>query len=278
MMVTTPGRRAYATDLTDAQWQLLEPLLCPNTGPGRPTTLELRDIVNALLYMKQTGCAWRLLPHDFPNWTSVRYYFDKWTLDGTWEAVNAALRQQVRRRAQRNPQPSAAIVDSQSVKTVEARRDRGWDGHKRVMGRKRHMLVDTQGCLLGLLVLAADVSDQVGALLLLALCAASLPLLLRLWADQAYRGIVEPAQARYGLAVEIVAKPPEPRGFRVLPKRWIVERSLSWFSRGRRLKLDYERDPAYSEAWIYIASIHRMLKHLSPDPSTIAPYERREAA
>ena len=146
------------------------------------------------------------------------------------------------------------------------------------MGRKRHVLVDTQGCLLGLLVLAADVSDQVGAWLLLALCAASLPLLLKLWADQAYRGIVAPAQTHYGLAVEIVAKPPEPRGFRVLPKRWIVERSLSWFSRGRRLKLDYERDPAYSEAWIYVASIHRMLKHLSPDPSAIMPYQRREAA
>jgi len=252
-MAASPARRAYPTDLTDAQWQRLEPLLRPNTGAGRPTTLELREIINALLYMKQTGCAWRLLPHDFPNWTSVRYYFDKWTLDGTWEAVNAVLRQQVRRRAARDPEPSAAIVDSQSVKTVEARGDRGWDGHKRVVGRKRHVLVDTQGCLLGLLVLAADVSDQVGALLLLTLCAASLPLLLKLWADQAYRGIVETAQARYGLAVEIVAKPPEARGFRVLPKRWLVERSLSWFSRGRRLKLDYERDPAYSEAWIYVA-------------------------
>jgi putative transposase len=139
-------------------------------------------------------------------------------------------------------------VDSQTVKTVEASHHRGWDGHKHLVGRKRHVLVDTQGCLLGLLVLAADVSDQAGALLLLTLCAASLPLVLKLWADQAYRGIVEPAQALYGLAVEIVTRPPAAQGFRVLPKRWIVERSLSWFSRGRRLKLDYERDPAYSEA------------------------------
>jgi putative transposase len=271
-------RRAYPTDLTDSQWHLLEPLLRPNAGPGRPTTLELREIVNALLYMKQTGCAWRLLPHDFPNWTSVRYYFDKWTLDGTWEALNTALRQQVRRRAERNPHPSAAIVDSQTVKTVEASRHRGWDGHKHLVGRKRHVLVDTQGCLLGLLVLAADVSDQAGALLLLTLCAASLPLVLKLWADQAYRGIVEPAQALYGLAVEIVTRPPASQGFRVQPKRWLVERSLSWFSRGRRLKLDYERDPAYSEAWLYIASIHRMLKHLSADPAIATPYQRRAAA
>jgi putative transposase len=277
-MANPPNRRAYPTDLTDAQWHLLEPLLRPNAGPGRPTTLELREIVNALLYIKQTGCAWRLLPHDFPQWTSVRYYFDQWTLDGTWEALNTALRQQVRRRAGRNPHPSAAIVDSQTVKTVEASRHRGWDGHNHLVGRKRHVLVDTPGCLLGLLVLAADVSDQAGALLLLTLGATSLPLVLKLWADQAYRGIVEPAQALYGLAVEIVTRPPESQGFRVLPKRWLVERSLSWFSRGRRLKLDYERDPAYSEAWLYIASIHRMLKHLSPDPATVTPYQRRAAA
>ena len=121
-MTPTPCRRRYPTDLTDAQWQLLEPLLTPNTGPGRPTTLDLREIVNALLYLKQAGCAWRLLPHDFPNWTTVRYYFDKWTLDGTWEALNTALREQVRQRARRHVQPSAAIVDSQTVKTVEASR------------------------------------------------------------------------------------------------------------------------------------------------------------
>lgn len=278
-MATTPPRRRYPTDLTDAQWRLLEPLLRPNMGPGRPTTLERREIVNALLYMKQTGCAWRLLPHDFPNWTSVRYYFDKWTLDGTWEALNTALREQVRRQARRDPQPSAAIVDSQSVKTAEASRERGWDGHKRVTGRKRHVLVDTQGCLLGLLVLAADVADQVGGLLLLALCAAYFPLLVKLWADQAYRGDLETtARGQYGVTVEIVAKPPEQRGFVVLPKRWIVERTLAWLSRGRRLKLDYERDPAYSEAWIYVASVHRMLKHLAPDPSLPKPYQRSKAA
>src|SRR3954467_7777724 len=120
LMTAMPSRRRYPTDLTDAQWQLLEPLLMPNTGPGRPTTLDLREIVNALLYLKQAGCAWRLLPHDFPNWTTVRYYFDQWTLDGPWEALNPAWRQQGRRRAARHPHPSAAIVDSQTVKTVEA--------------------------------------------------------------------------------------------------------------------------------------------------------------
>lgn len=278
-MSVTPSRRRYPTDLTDAQWQLLEPLLPPNTGPGRPTTLDLREIVNALLYLQQAGCAWRLLPHDFPNWTTVRYYFDKWTLDGTWEALNHALRAQVRQRARRRVQPSAAIVDSQTVKTVEARREQGWDGHKRLTGRKRHVLVDTQGCLLGLLVLAADVADQVGGLLLLALGAAAFPLLTKLWADQAYRGPLETtAPAQYGITVDIVTKPPAPRGFVPLPKRWIVERTLAWLSRGRRLKLDYERDPAYSEAWIYVASIHRMLRHLAPDPALPTPYQRAKAA
>ena len=142
----------------------------------------------------------------------------KWTLDGTWEALNTALREQVRRRARRIVEPSAAIVDSQSVNSAEASRERGWDGHKRVAGRKRHVLLDTQGCLLGLLVLAADLADQVGGLLLFALCAASFPLLMKLWADQAYRGELETiAPAQYGITVALVAKPPDQRGFQMLP-------------------------------------------------------------
>ncbi len=278
-MAPTPSRRPYPTDLTEAQWRLLERLGVPNRGPGRPSTVDLREIVNALLYLKQAGCAWRLLPHDFPNWTTVRYYFDKWTLDGTWEAINTALREQVRTRAGRSAQPTAGLLDSQTVKTAEARTERGWSGHKQLVGRKRHVLVDTQGCLLGIVVLAANVSDQVGALALLGLCAASYPLLAKLWADQAYGGDL-PAwiQAQFGIAVGIVTKLAEQQGFVVLPKRWIVERTLAWLSRGRRLKLDYERDPAYSEAWIYIASIHRMLQQLAPDPAAVKPYQRRQAA
>ena len=124
-MESPPRRRRYPTDLTDAQWQWLEPLLPPNCGAGRPTRVDLREIVNALLYLKQAGCAWRLLPHDFPNWTTVRYYFDQWTLDGTWEALNTALREQVRRRAERAAQPTAGILDSQTVKTAEASLERG---------------------------------------------------------------------------------------------------------------------------------------------------------
>lgn len=278
-MALTPSRRPYPTDLTDTQWRLLEPLVAPKRGPGRPTTVELREILNALLYLKQAGCAWRLLPHDFPHWTTVRYSFDKWTLDGTWEALNTVLREQVRTRAGRAAQPTAGLLDSQTVKTAEARTERGWSGHKQLVGRKRHVLVDTQGCLLGILVLAAHGSDQVGALALLGLCAASYPLLAKLWADQAYGGDL-PAwiHARFGIAVEIVSKLAEQKGFVVLPKRWLVERTLAWLSRGRRLKLDYEREPAYSEAWIYIASIHRLVQPLEPAATATRPYQPRNAA
>jgi putative transposase len=156
-------RSAYPTDLTDHQWELLAPLLPAPAVTGHPREHDLREVVNALLYMTHTGCQWRFVPHDFPPWSVVRYYFDQWTVDGTLERIHTALHHQVRRAAGRNAQPSAGIVDSQSVKTGRQPGGRGYDGGKKLTGRKRHLLVDTQGWLLAVLVTAASVSDPAGA-------------------------------------------------------------------------------------------------------------------
>lgn len=259
-------QRDYASDLTDKQWELIRALLpLERKGPGRPLELDMREVINSIIYVVRTGCQWENLPHDYPNYNSVYYHYRKWCRDGTWQAVNDALRQQERQQRGRNVQPSAAILDSQSVKTTEAGGERGYDAGKKVNGRKRHILVDTVGNLIEVVVHAANIQDRDGAKLLFdKLSQAVIEHLQKVWADGAYRGqLIDWVQEHLQILLEIVETEPDQEGFQVLPKRWIVERTLAWLGRYRRLSKDYERCLLSSEGVIYIASIHTMLKRLA---------------
>lgn len=258
-------RLPYPSDLTDRQWATLAPLVPDGAPGGRPLDYPRREIVNALLYVARTGCQWRLLPHDLPPWPTVYHYFQVWTADGTLARLHTALREHVRQRAGRDPQPTAAIVDSQTVKTAAQPGPRGYDGAKHTTGRKRHLLVDTMGLLLVVLVTAANVSDPAGARLLFRAAQPELPRLQHIWADSIYRGtLVEWALARCGGVVEIVRHLVPVHTFQLLKRRWVVERTFGWWGGYRRLSKDYEVQPAHSEGWIILAMCQIMLRRLAP--------------
>lgn len=265
-------RRRYPTDLTDRQWALLEPLLpAPPPGPaGRKPKHDKREVVNAILYQVRAGGAWRMLPGDLPPWQTVYGYFRDWRADGTLDALHDALREQVRtKREQRDPAPSAGIVDSQSVKgadTVSAE-TRGYDAGKKINGRKRHIVVDTIGLLLVVMVTAASVQDRDGGRGILKALAGALASVRHIFADCGYRGqLVGIAKSAWGIVIEVVKKPPDQQGFAVIPRRWVVERTFSWLMRFRRLARDYERLPATHEAVVKWAMVAIMLNRLAPPP------------
>jgi putative transposase len=257
--------RRYPTDLTDKQWELLEPLLPAAKPGGRPREVNLREVVNALLYLNRTGCQWEFLPRDFPPAGTVYWYFKQWRDDGTWEAIHAALREQVRRAEGREASPSAGVLDSQSVATTEVGGVRGYDAAKNVKGRKRHLLVDTLGLVWGLLVTPADVQDYDGGWLVLESLAGRCVRLEKVWADGRYAGaLVEIAAEWYHRVLEIVKRAPEAKGFVVQAHRWIVERTFAWLGNCRRLSKDYEELSQSSEGMIRISMIHLMLRRLQP--------------
>jgi putative transposase len=275
-------RTPYPSDLNDREWALLEPLLPTAKPGGRPRSVNLRCILNGIFYLLRTGCAWRYLPREYGPWSTVFHYFRSWRRSRLWRRIQALLRERVRRAAGREPTPSAAIIDSQSVKTTEQGGPHGYDGGKKVNGRKRHILVDTLGLLLNVVVHPANVQDREGARLVLRGLQRRFPRLRHLWADQAYTGpILDWIKEQLGWSVEVVERSPRrgfvvtadgefqrvklPAAFEPLPRRWVVERTLAWTSRFRRMSKDYERLPATSEALVYLTGIRLLLARLTRD-------------
>jgi putative transposase len=257
--------QTYPTDLTDRQWNCIKDLIPVAKTGGRPRSLDMRHVINAILYIVVSGAQWRMLPKDYPKWKSVYDYFRIWRNDGTWRRIHDTLRADVRRKAGRHKHPTAGCLDSQSVKTTQISGIRGYDKGKNVNGRKRHILVDTIGLLLVVVVTAASVSDPQGARLLFARMGGAGKKLRRIWVDGTYRGkLVDWVVDHCWFLLEPVLRSDDQKGFRVLPRRWVVERTFAWLSQCRRLSKDYEVLPSSSEAMIYLAMTRLMIRRLAP--------------
>jgi transposase len=265
--MSTPS---YPSDLTDAQWGIIEPLLAGRSGPGAPIELNLRRVLEAIFYLSRTGCQWRYLPRDFPNYNSVRYWYDKWRRDGTLERIHDTLREQVRAK-DRPQQRTTACVDSQSTDSHGAQEARAFDGGKKLDGRKRHLVVDSLGLVLAVVVTAGNVSDAKGGIACLAeMDPEHYPEVKTVFADRAYEkgGFAEAVREwSPGCRLNVIAREEGAEGFVKLPIRWVVERTNAWLTKYRRLCRSYEHSVDSEEAVIRIAMIHRMVRRLSPSPA-----------
>lgn len=257
-------KREYPSQITNAQWEVLRRRLPRQSRRGR-RPIDRRQVLNAILYLVRTGCQWRQLPREFPKWKTVYTVFWRWRKAGVWKQIHDALRELVRRAAGKRRQPTAAILDSQSIRTAEGGLERGYDAGKKITGRKRHLAVDTLGLVLMAVVHGAEWQDHNGGAMVLARLSLAFHRLKVIFSDSAYgrSGLPEWVQATFGWVLQTVLRPVGVRGFVVLPKRWIVERTFSWISRYRRHSKDYERNPETSETMIYIAMINLMSRRLA---------------
>jgi putative transposase len=255
----------YASDVTDAEWKLIARLLPKPRRVGRPREVDLRVVLNAMLYILATGCQWRALPKDFPPFTTVQYYFYNWRDTQLWRRINRALVERARRAVGRKPSPSAGIIDSQTVKTTESGGPRGFDPAKRMKGRKRHLVTDTEGSLLVLQVHPADIQDNHGAVPLLKAARRAFSRLRHIFADRVYRGpkLLNAISDVGRWTIEVVTRTQNVGSFKPEPRRWVIERTFAWFGRNRRLAKDFEKTIASAEAWILMASVKLLSRRLA---------------